>query len=87
MRQFLLIFYLLFVVTLASVQAQANPVMVWVPLVQAPPPTVAGYLGSGQDDTLVAAGFASAGALVLAGNVPALAGVPETILPGAGRAR
>lgn len=82
MRRFLLIISLLFVVTLASVQAQANPVTVWVPLVQAPPPTVAGYLGSAQDDTLVAVGFDPAGALVLAGNVPALAGAPETIVPG-----
>ncbi|WP_322489625.1 hypothetical protein [Chloroflexus sp.] len=84
MRQFLLIISLLFVVTLASVQAQANPVTVWVPLVQAPPPTVAGYLGSAQDDTLVAVGFVPAGALVLAGNVPALADAPETIVPGGG---
>ncbi|OAN40557.1 hypothetical protein A6A03_04405 [Chloroflexus islandicus] len=84
MHRFLLIISLLFVVTLAYVQAQANPVTVWVPLVQAPSPTVAGYLGSAQDDTLVAAGFATTGALVLAGNVPALAGAPETIVPGGG---
>lgn len=84
MRLFLIITYLLFVVALASVQAQANPVTVWVPWVQAPPPTVAGYLGSRQDDTLVAAGFTPTGELVLAGNVPALTGAPETIIPGGG---
>lgn len=84
MRLFPIIIYLLFVVALASVQAQANPVTVWVPWVQAPPPTVAGYLGSRQDDTLVAAGFTPTGELVLAGNVPALTGAPETIVPGGG---
>jgi hypothetical protein len=78
---------LVFVSWLASAQAQSGSATVWLPLVQTPlvpPPTVAGYLGSGQDDTPVAVGMKASGELVLAGVVPALAGVPETVLPGGG---
>ncbi|MBO9320082.1 MAG: hypothetical protein J7460_13800 [Chloroflexus sp.] len=77
----------LLVITLLMSAAQAQqlgPVTLWIPIVQSPPPTVAGYLGSEQNDTLVAIGITSTGNLIIAGNVPVLTGVPETILPNGG---
>lgn len=74
---------LLVIVGLGVGRAQ-SPTTIFVPLVQTPPPTVAGYLGGAQNDTLVGVSITSTGALVLAGNLPSLAGVPEVVLPGGG---
>ena len=74
-------------ISLASLaQAQSSPITVFLPLVQAqvPPPTVAGYLGGVNDDNLVAVGITSTGELVLAGNMSAVPGIPETVLRGGG---
>jgi len=70
-----------------SVQAQSVSPVVWAPIVQAQPqpaPTIAGYLGSAQNDELVAAQLTFMGHLVLAANLPASVGAPETTLPGGG---
>jgi hypothetical protein len=67
-----------------SVQAQSVSPVVWAPIVQAQPqpaPTIAGYLGSAQNDELVAAQLTFMGHLVLAANLPASVGAPETTLP------
>ncbi len=80
----LLLLILLGVSLLATAQAQSPTTLIWVPLAQAPPPTVAGYLGGAGDDTIVAAALTSSNEVIIAGNVPALAGAPETVLPGGG---
>ncbi|WP_322814886.1 hypothetical protein [Chloroflexus sp.] len=72
-------------ISLASLaQAQSSAITVFLPLVQAPPPTVAGYLGGANDDNLVAVRITSTGELVLAGTMSAVTGIPETVLPGGG---
>lgn len=68
-------------ISLASLaQAQSSAITVFLPLVQVPPPTVAGYLGGANDDNLVAVGMTSTGELVLAGNMSAVPGIPETVV-------
>ncbi len=85
MRIILILTLTLIVVSLpTSAQAQSSSTVVWLPLVQAPPPTVAGFLGSEQDDVIVAAALTPNHEMVFAGNVPALSDAPETILPGGG---
>lgn len=72
-------------ISLASLaQAQSSAITVFLPFVQVPPPTVAGYLGGANDDNLVAVGMTSTGELVLAGNMSAVPGIPETVLHGGG---
>ncbi|MGQ9876607.1 MAG: hypothetical protein ACUVSL_15265 [Chloroflexus sp.] len=71
-------------ISLASLaQAQSSTITIFLPLVQAPPPTVAGYLGGANDDNLVAAEITSTGELVLAGNMSAVTGT-ETVVRGGG---
>jgi hypothetical protein len=77
--------FLLVIMLVSVAQAQqSGPVTLWIPIVQSPPPIVAGYLGSEQNDALVAVGITSTGNVIIAGNVPVLAGVPETVLPNGG---
>ncbi|WP_298817411.1 hypothetical protein [Chloroflexus sp.] len=85
MRAYLPVILILIIAGLLSTaQAQPDITVIWVPLVQAPPPTVAGYLGSERDDTMVAVAPGPAGELIIAGNVPQLDGVNETIIAGGG---